>query len=132
MKPSRVFNILSKRLMPFGPETTVADVGVATTVETAAVVEEAGVVVSPKPNPPKVRVPNTQIYPLESGQDAKCTENLVEEHTFVVSPLHALGRMSTLRALLNEILTSLAAQKKHRFMTLYIITIKPLLSSSYP
>ena len=122
MKLSQDSNTQSKRLMLFGPETIVADVGVAT-VEIVGVVAEAGVVVRLKPNPLKVRDPSIRTYLLASGQGAKCTENSVEELTFVRNRLRVHGRMSTLHGLLNEILTSLAIHK-NRFMTHYITTNK--------
>ena len=102
MKPSRDSNTPFKRLMLFGPETLVADAGVAT-VEIVGVVAEVGVVDRLKPNPLKVRDLSIRTYLLASGQGAECTENLVEELTFVRNLQPAHGRIFLRHALLNEI-----------------------------
>ena len=55
------------------------------------------------PMVPDTRVPSTQTSLQETGWGAVTTSNLGKELTFVLSLLHAHGRISTLPAHLNEI-----------------------------
>ena len=52
------------------------------------------------------KVPNIQTYRLVSGRGAGCISDTDEEHTSVLSLLHAPGRMSTLPSRSNETGTS--------------------------
>ena len=108
-----------------GPEVSVADVGVAEIVATEGTV---GVVVARvarrrarPPLPLQARGPNTPICRQESGMGAECTENSAGEYTSVRNRRPAPGRISILKDLPNEILTSLAAHSILLFMTLFII-----------
>ena len=108
---------------------------VAATEETAEIVEAVEVVKVVSPTTTKIslktklhqmlshirEVRSIQTYRQESGMGAECTENSAGGHTSVRNRRPVPGKISILKDLPNEILTSLAAHSILLFMTLFII-----------
>ena len=104
MKPSRRWDIRSRKWRRC--------LGVAVVEDAAAVVAEATVVVVEeaqdklKPKHLDIKVPNTRTYPRVNGGAVRCTSGGGAELTFAASRLHARGRTSLPKSQPNETGTS--------------------------